>query len=439
MRNAIRKILSLLLITCLCFLCIACNSGGSVDGVDTGGGGEEIIPPTPYEVPIVRIDTNGATIDSKIDYVDMTFSIEKVENALTNVDGGIRLRGNSTKDLPKKPFRIKFDKKQSLFGLEKAKSWVLLAEYLDPSGLRNYSAFKLASQMPGLGFTPTPYKVDVYLNGEYIGLYTLCEQVQENEGRMDIEHEEITADMTDLFDFNFFISMDASCRFDEDAVLNETYFYLEDYDRYFELKYPEKDQFVSNEQFLSFFSQLKQYVEYIMYIFETKDEDAIRSATNVESLMDYLMVDVMMGEMDHGKKSFHMYYTNTSSNAENGKLNFGPVWDYDASLYCGWTGKPNVNYTVSNGFYFTNSFFKAIANTPSLYDEVKARYASHGRKAIENTILELEDIIPKIETSLDENHDLWNADLPADTTDKNVEFLLAFLRNRLTVLDNAWT
>ncbi|MBO7215201.1 MAG: CotH kinase family protein, partial [Clostridia bacterium] len=260
MPKLMQKALSILLTACLCFFLVSCtvnissgtNGGNSnvEDGAENGGetNGEE---PTPYEVPVIKINTNGASIDSKIDYTDMTFSLEKVDNPLTNVEGGIRLRGNSTKDFAKKPYRIKFDSKQSLFGLEKAKSWVLLAEYLDPSGLRNYSAFKLASQMPDLAFTPTPHKVEVYLNGENMGLYTLCEQVQENKGRMDIELDEITADMTDLFDFNFFISMDASCREDEDAVLDETYFYLEEYDRYFELKYPEKDQFVSNEQFLS--------------------------------------------------------------------------------------------------------------------------------------------------------------------------------------------
>lgn len=396
-------------------------------------------PPKKQEVPVVKISTNGASIDSKVDYVDMTFSIEKTENTLTEVEGGIRLRGNTTMRLPKKPYRIKFDKKQSLFGLTAAKSWVLLAEYLDPSGLHNYTAFNIASQMPNLAFTPTPYKVDVYLNGEYQGLYTLCEQVQENKGRMDIELDEITADMTNLKDFNFFISMDQSVRGDIDAVLDETYFYLEEYDRYFELKYPEKDQFVSNEQFRSFFTQLKEYVSYIMKAFTDKNVAVMEEETNLDSLIDYMMVDQMMGEMDHMYKSFNMYYTNTSSENENGKLNFGPVWDYDSALFTTFTGEPNVDYTVKNDIYYSNVFFKAIEKTPALYTQLKTKYNTYGKTILENAISSVEAIVPVIQPSLKANHELWYKDYPLNMTDKNIEFLLAFLRNRLSVFKYVWS
>ena len=223
------------------------------------------------------------------------------------------MRGNSTRRLPKKPYRIKFDKKQSLFGLEKSKSWVLLADYLDPSGLHNYTAFKLASELDGLSFTPSPFKVNVYLNGEFNGLYTLCEQVQENEGRMNIE-EEITEEMSELKDFNFFICMDKSVTEDSDSVLDETYFYVEEYDKYFELKYPEKDNFVSEEQFNKFFKELKEYVKNILDIFVNKDVEAIKKEANINSLIDYLIIDQIMGEMDHAYKSFNMYYCHSSEN-----------------------------------------------------------------------------------------------------------------------------
>ena len=59
----------------------------------------------------------------------------------------IKLRGNSTLDADKKPFKIKFDSKQSLFGLEKSKDWVLLANYYDTSLLRNTLAYNLSGEM----------------------------------------------------------------------------------------------------------------------------------------------------------------------------------------------------------------------------------------------------------------------------------------------------
>jgi hypothetical protein len=118
----------------------------------------------------VHINTFGAEVVSKTKYIPMTLWIDNCDSELEEVSGEIRLRGNTTRKYPKKPYRIKFEEKQSLFGLPEAKSWVLLAEYLDPSALHNYTAFSIASQLPGLTFTPTPFKVNVYVNGESAGL-----------------------------------------------------------------------------------------------------------------------------------------------------------------------------------------------------------------------------------------------------------------------------
>jgi len=392
-----------------------------------------------YELPIVNIDTSGAAINSKEDYTDMVFSVENCDDELTDISGGIRLRGNSTMNKPKKPYRIKFDKKQSLFGLDKAKSWVLLADYLDPSALHNYTAFSLGNEMEGFNFTPTPNKVNVYLNGNYIGLYTLCEQVQENEGRMNIELDEITDSMVDIKDYNFFICMDYSCISDAGAKEDETYFYIEEYDKYFEIKYPEKDQFTSEEQFKSFVSQLKVYVKETMDTFAEKDINKIREEVNVNSLADFLIVDQIMGEQDHCYKSFNMYFTNTSDNPEeNGKLNFGPIWDYDWALYTPFTGLPNTNYKISDAVNYSNLFFKTMASVPELYEVVKERYNQYAKPALEDYIENFEELHNSMKVSLQINHELWYKDFPEDMTDKNIKFLKDFLIARKNRLDLLW-
>ena len=391
------------------------------------------------ELPIVNINTYGAAINSKEDYTDMVFSIENCEDELTEISGGIRLRGNSTMASPKKPYRIKFDKKQSLFGLEKAKSWVLLAEYLDPSALHNYTAFSLGNEMGGFNFTPTPHKINVYLNGSYVGLYTLCEQVQENEGRMDIELDEITETMVNLKDFNFFLCMDSSCMTDAGATENETYIYIEEYDKVFELKYPEKDQFTSDVQFSSYVEQLKVYVKDIMDAFNEKDLGKIRQEVNVDSLADFLIVDQIMGEHDHFSKSFNMYFTNTSDNPnENGRLNFGPIWDYDWALHTPFTGYPNEHYEISEEIYYSNIFFRTMAAIPELYEIVKERYNQYAKPALEDYIEEFDELHASMKKSLELNDELWYGDFSEDITDKNVKFLKEFLVARKAQLDILW-
>jgi hypothetical protein len=166
---------------------------------------------------------------------------------------------------------------------------------------------------------------------------------------------------------------------------------------------------------------------------------SMEEETNLDSLIDYMMVDQMMGEMDHMYKSFNMYYTNTSSESENCKLNFGPVWDYDSALFTTFTGEPNVDYTVKNDIYYSNVFFKAIEKTPALYTRLKTKYNTYGKTILENAISSVEAIVPVIQPSLKTNHELWYKNYPDNMTDKNIELLLAFLRNRLSVFKNVWS
>jgi hypothetical protein len=330
---------------------------------------------------------------------------------------------------PKKPYRIKFDKKQSLFGLEKAKSWVLLAEYLVPSALHNHAAMSIASQMDGLSFTPTMHKVNVYLNGDCIGLYTLCEQLQENKGRIDIEVD-ITEDMTDLKDFNFFVCMDDSASSDPDAVLGENIFYIEKYDQYFELKYPEKGDFTSDAQFESFFAQLVAYTEGLLDAFLQGDTAFIEGETDLGSLIDFLIIDQIMGEQDHASKSFNMYFA-------EGKLHFGPIWDYDWALYTPWTDLPNDWYEISDTVSYSNIFYKAVAANEGYLGMVKARYHEVFLPILEDYVDGLVYLTLDMIESLELNQLKWYADKPGLTL-RNVKFLHAYLLHRIELLANVW-
>ena len=383
------------------------------------------------ELPIVNIDTAGQEIADKENYVTMKFSMENCEGTLEDCAGGIRLRGNSTLSFPKKAYRVKFDKKQSLFGLTKAKSWVLLAEYIDPSALHNYTALTLRQEIDDSVFTPTPHKVNVYLNGEYQGLYTLCEQVQENEGRIDNE-KKITAEMTSLKDFNFLIVMDAP---------TEAFVTVDDRDDdpdhgiSFQIKYPEEDDFKNSSiTFGAFKTELQAYLQDLVDAFLEHNSEYILSEVNMNSLLDYVIVDEIMGERDHKSKSVYLYF-------KDGKLNFGPIWDYDWCLYTNWPGRPNTQYTVSEEFEYSNIFFQTVHDTPELYQLLKERYTAVGSTALARTI----EIITAYEATIQESVRLdaekWydtNEFKGYEVSQKNTAFLNAFLAKRQELLDAEW-
>ncbi len=402
--------------------------------------------PTLDEIPVIYIDTDGKSINSKSTYTEMVFDLKNCDDQLQNVEGGIRLRGNSTLGYPKKAYRIKFDKKQSLFGLEKAKSWVLLAEYLDPSNLHNHAALTLGGQMPGLAFTPTPIKVNVYLNGNYQGMYTLCEQVQEDEGRMNIEMDAITPDMDEFSDYNWFVSLDYNAQF-SGLVENESYLAFPGHGNeyfktmYFEIKYPEKDDFPSEEQFTWFISELRECIEDLLVDFENKDVKNIKKKTNVNSLVDYVIIDEITGQTDHDEwhKSFNIYYTCTSDDpAENKKINFGPIWDYDWIMDGPWTGKPNEYYEVNDDIIGLEPFYNVMFEVDEFYETLKQRYNKYAKPALKKYIDGYDALAESMAESMEANAEIWYGGFDPEITDKNVEFFKEYLTHRYNLLNEAW-
>ena len=67
---------------------------------------------------------------------------------LLSEPGTIRERGNASRDFPKKPYRIKFDKKQNVLDAPaKAKKWTLINNYGDKTLMRNLLAFELSKRL----------------------------------------------------------------------------------------------------------------------------------------------------------------------------------------------------------------------------------------------------------------------------------------------------
>ena len=390
--------------------------------------------PLTTELPIVSIHTKGTAVDSR-EYVNMTLTLTNTAEPLLDVHGSIRLRGNSTYGYVKKPYRIKFDQKHSLLGLEKAKGWVLLADYLDPSTLHNYAALTLAGSSEHLEFVPTPHKVNLYLNGEFMGLYTLCEQVQEQAGRLDLE-QPITPAMQSLSDYNFLLCMNHNAPDKANAVEGETYFYLPNCGRYFELEYPTKEDFPDEAQFRRFFDELEDYMRETVSAFQRSDRQYLSEHVDMDSLTDVYIVDRIMGERDHHWKSVFMYSRGAEGDAT---LRFGPPWDYDFCMYTAWTSAPNEEYDLSNDFNpgEASVFYRPFLDSTYYARKVSERYRTHFSAALDSTILAVEKQATSMEESLALNQNTWYADKPTITRD-NVDFFLKYLRNMKTRLDRDW-
>ncbi len=119
--------------------------------------------------------------------------INKDSSVLLEKTASVKTRGNSTDTYMKKPFQVKFANGTDVLGMGKAKTWLLLADYLDQTYMRNALMYRLAKDL-GMGacdFT----SVDVFVDGEYQGVYLLCEKVNINANRVNISELEKQNDM----------------------------------------------------------------------------------------------------------------------------------------------------------------------------------------------------------------------------------------------------
>lgn len=134
----------------------------------------EFMPPAPY-------------------YEDCTVTLRSGDcrQLLKPCGAQVKVRGNWTTYYPKKPLRIKFDKKQNLLGLNggaEQKNWVLLAEYKDISLLRDKAALSLSREILGADglYAADADFVCLTVNGEYWGVYLLADMQQVSPNRVDI-------------------------------------------------------------------------------------------------------------------------------------------------------------------------------------------------------------------------------------------------------------
>ena len=158
------------------------------------------------------IETEGRQpIVSKEEYLYAKLIIDgqyKYEDRTLNLSQKARIkgRGNSSWNWPKKPYKIKLDTKETLLSdkdtlsrLLPEKDWILLSDYQDGVHLLNSVAF-LIGRMLEMPFTNTIIPVEVTLNGTYLGLYGLTEQVEIKKNRVNLGDMGILLELDQYFD-----------------------------------------------------------------------------------------------------------------------------------------------------------------------------------------------------------------------------------------------
>jgi len=275
---------------------VSCKKDASSDpGID---------PEQWRKVGIMNIDTYGEAIVSRDDYIPATYDLNcKGEVLIKTAGGQIRGRGNSSWwNTPKKSFRVKFTEAQAMMKRYSNKDWCLLANAFDASMLHNDFTFWWGRQCR-FSFTPYTDFVDVYLNGEYNGLYMI------------IDHLET-----------------AKHRVNKDVLL-EIDGRVEEKDVSFNTAHLGPIVIRDPGSVTKDSKEYKKIVEYVsraddaLYSNDWKDPNkGYRKYFDMDALVDWYLVNEI------SKNNDACFFTSCFMNFSfDGKLEMGPLWDYDGA------------------------------------------------------------------------------------------------------------
>ncbi|MDE6444911.1 MAG: CotH kinase family protein [Muribaculaceae bacterium] len=383
------------------------------------------------DIPVLRIafpDYPEATsLWEKELYLDAVLSIEGngYTEDMDSLSLQIKGRGNSTWGMPKKPMRLKFPKKISICGFKKAKSYVLLNNYIDPSMMKNPLAMWLAKRL-GVPYANTMVPCHVFINGSYAGAYTLTEKVGINSGSVDIDEErgmlfEISAEFDEKYKFR--------------SNIWELPVMVKDPD--FDELYDDNPESPSPDERLKLweddFNRAEQLVE------DGKCADAF----DIETAVNYFLMAhfVWCGDVWIPKS----VYVHKESLEEEEKYKFGPAWDYDATFNLLKPTEDGFAYNPPDEPFAVPYMFKKIIDS----EEFQSRYSERLKEFEEEIVPEFLEFFDEyarlIEPSAklnglrwNQEHDLgWTKAVPSFDREKWVRLLREWIIERVQYIKTA--
>ena len=259
-------------------------------------------------LPTVSIHTQNGFIpyDKEHEIVSHLTIISDNGTRIVSEPGTTRERGNASRSFPKKPYRIKFDKKQQVLDAPgKAKKWTLINNYGDKTLMRNLLAFELSKRL-GMPYTPYGAAVDVLLNGEYKGCYQLCDQVQIHPDRINITEMTPSDNSGSALTGGYLIEVDAYAN-------HEKSWFSSAKGNPVTIKSPDED---------SITTQQKSYIKTYFNQMESQWETYL----DKNSFLRHFLVGELSGNTDTYWSVF-MY-----KERDDDMLYTGPVWDFDLAF-----------------------------------------------------------------------------------------------------------
>ncbi len=275
-------------------------------GYKSEGDDSKLYQLTNLPTVVVNIAGGEEVIEKTKDLISNVYIIsENGTNLLATSGTEIRGRGNASWNFEKKPYRLKFDKKQSPLGAPaSAKKWTLISNHGDKTLMRNILAFEVSRRV-GQPYTPFCHPVDLIINGEYRGCYQFCDQVEADDDRVPVED-------------GYLIEIDAYAWDEEVMFASASGIPVT-------IKHPDEEDITDQQRkFIDdFFNKFESAALASNF---TDPNNGYRKYLDLDSFLRNFIVGEFCANTD-AFWSVYMYKDDA-----DGKLHTGPTWDNDLSF-----------------------------------------------------------------------------------------------------------
>lgn len=331
-----------------------------------------------FDIPTLFLTTDtGEDITSRDEYVSGNLVLDGVEYEVS-----IRGRGNASWwKFAQKSYMLRFDEEISFFGMLPSEKWVLASTYGDLSLIRNCVAMEISGFMENLEYTPAQIPVDVYLNGEYLGVYTFSEKIEVDMDKIDLFSRYDYRTLLHRQEPDIAFLLECGGDLFNQHVIGQEYFYTSHSPRLF-LEYPEFDTPYTED-----FQYIEDYMNQVDRAFVRGY--GYEEYIDIDSWVDWFIVMELTNNTDSAFCRSSFLYKRPGE-----RLRLGPVWDfdmafgnfyYDNQTYAYWATAEPIYAPAQNHYmtylYESDAFMLAVRER---WDEVKEDLLAVALEAVTN-------------------------------------------------------
>ncbi|MBD5486040.1 MAG: hypothetical protein HDR18_11090 [Lachnospiraceae bacterium] len=387
-----------------------CTESGSMDWIHADKGNKE-------SGEFFCIDALGASA--------YTGAMEKISG-----------RGNSSWVEDKKSYSVTLDGEAALAGMPAAEKWVLQANALDATRMRNKLTYDMAHDL-GLQYAIDSAYVDLWLNGEYAGNYLLCEKIEAGRERVNIS----TVD-TPREENGRYIRGNEGAWWEYESEYEKRDGYLLEFNERIEDEkagyfYAAEQQVEVKTPAALTFEEYKYISEYARNLTQSTENaaqsDEYLEYIDLDSWSLLFLINELANDTDANRYSV-FYYKDKDT-----KMYAGPIWDYDIAWGNDVLGK-DVRCSFSRkGWYGT------LYDNSVFYDNAVSKYREHMKPVLEKYLDEHIDAEgERIRRSIQMDDIRWahsegyTRRSPERDWQKAVSNLKDYIRDRMDFFDGVW-